>query len=643
MFAAVALSVSNLGSAQEDGTISGTVSDFDTGQPISGVRIGADLQQLGGGQQQIPGVLSDASGAYTITGLKTGMYKLEWSVPSGYSQWQSRQEFINLTSGKNYVHNIQLSKGRDLNGVVIDGLTGEPVSSARVGVGIMSNADADGRFTLHNVPHDANTVSAHKEGYWWGRTAITPETKTVEIKLYKAPVAQGFVRDASTGEPITQFSALFIHETSDPYAKERKLSQSEDGSFQVALTSKAKGFRIHFFAPGYADYVYALDIPEPGTVLSDVIILMDPAEGRSGSVLTMAGDPVADAILLRAPVPTVAEQRKLAALATSDAKGDFFIDVLGKSDRKLFVIAPGHPPKWVDIDPESDDLLEIVLENGESLTGRVTIDDKPAKGVQISAQITSSRISSHELGPISTDEHGVYAFASVPPGSLMITLEVPGNPRLTTLKHGVDIEAGTPAVVDFDLSTRTGIVEGYLQMSDGRPLEGSVMLDANAGILFPTKTGPDGSFRFEDIPAGPAVIFAQVSSLHSQKHKTSIEIVPDIVIEVNVVLPGSTNINLRATNIPAGKSVFGALMDSSKYGDWDYSDPEILVRVNSRSVNWSSLKNGTATLPATPKGEYILVMQAVGNRAIPNDTIIKLYDVTVSGEPEIDIVVDFAE
>gem|GEM_PF-1150526 len=162
----------------QGGAVAGRVSD-ERGNSISGVSV------------SIPGysaVTTDSNGRYTISGVASGTYTVTASK-TGYNNGTGQATVSgNATTTCNIVLTVQLGS---ISGTVTSTLGG-PVAGATVTVPCcVGTTDANGNYTLNNVPEGSYTVSVSAENYINGsvdNVAVTNGNNTV-CNISLVPIA----------------------------------------------------------------------------------------------------------------------------------------------------------------------------------------------------------------------------------------------------------------------------------------------------------------------------------------------------------------------------------------------------------------------------------------------------------------------
>lgn len=143
------------------GTITGMITDVETGLPIEGVSIVSNGET----------VISDASGIYVFEGFEKGDYTLEFSIDGYFPK-------ISPVTAGDFVDRIatldmQLEPKSVIEGKVTDSQTDQAIAGVTVTMGDkVTSTDADGKYAFKGLDEEGYTLLFSKEGYH-------DETKTV--------------------------------------------------------------------------------------------------------------------------------------------------------------------------------------------------------------------------------------------------------------------------------------------------------------------------------------------------------------------------------------------------------------------------------------------------------------------------------
>ena len=168
------------------GTITGTVTDDSTGNPIQGATVSDGTRSDS----------TDAGGNYTLTDVPVNSYTITASK-SGY--FSLSVDSVVVTENGTSILDFQLSEipiGA-ISGTVTDNITGIPIQGAMVSDGTRSEStDAVGNFILTDVPIDTYTVTATKSGYYPlsidNVTVTVNDTIIIDLQLIQESDLVGF-------------------------------------------------------------------------------------------------------------------------------------------------------------------------------------------------------------------------------------------------------------------------------------------------------------------------------------------------------------------------------------------------------------------------------------------------------------------
>src|SRR5207244_7688796 len=132
--------------------LSGTVTDGSTSKPIAGATVSAGTANT----------VTDAGGAYTISGLAPGTYTAT-ATASGYA---SQSASVTLAAGSTTTQNFALAPNPGtITGTVTDAGTAAPIAGATVAYsGGSTTTDGSGAYTLANVAEGSYSVTESARG-----------------------------------------------------------------------------------------------------------------------------------------------------------------------------------------------------------------------------------------------------------------------------------------------------------------------------------------------------------------------------------------------------------------------------------------------------------------------------------------------
>jgi len=214
------------GQGPEGGTLTGTVTDAETGEPIEGATVTLDCHGT------VRTVLTDANGTYTFTDVPLCFCLKNLSASKdGYVGVE-----MQVAVGEETVQDIALepvddgsdTEGGTLGGTVTDADTGSPIEGALVRLGYHETArttltGADGKYVFTDVQlcRCLKNLSVTKDGYVGqdipiGVSEVTVQDFVLEPveddPIHDGGVVTGVVRDSSTGNPIEGATVTIEHD-----------------------------------------------------------------------------------------------------------------------------------------------------------------------------------------------------------------------------------------------------------------------------------------------------------------------------------------------------------------------------------------------------------------------------------------------
>lgn len=162
------------------GTISGTVTDASTGNPIAGASVSTQPTTLL--------VTTDAQGNFSISNVTPGSYTVSASA-SGYLAGSAS---VTVTGGQTAAANLALQPEPTtgtISGTVTEEGTSMPIAGASVSTQpatTTATSDAQGNYTISDVDEGSYTVTASASGYMDDSTNVTVtagQTSTADLAL----------------------------------------------------------------------------------------------------------------------------------------------------------------------------------------------------------------------------------------------------------------------------------------------------------------------------------------------------------------------------------------------------------------------------------------------------------------------------
>lgn len=155
------------------GTITGVVTDAETGKPLANAEVVVGSQAL----------RSDRSGRFRAEKVAAGSLRISGKMPA-YEPGSVAAD-LQPDAERDVTLALQPIRIGDISGSVLDAKTGEPIAQARVTTGrLAAETDAAGRFSFESVSTGNSVVGARHPDYANGSvTADVPPAETVEVVI----------------------------------------------------------------------------------------------------------------------------------------------------------------------------------------------------------------------------------------------------------------------------------------------------------------------------------------------------------------------------------------------------------------------------------------------------------------------------
>ncbi|WP_270181050.1 MSCRAMM family protein [Alkalihalobacillus sp. CinArs1] len=609
------------------GTISGGVSDFQTGEVITGASV-LLRNSLG---ILIKYTTSDQFGKFLYRNIGPDSYTITCSAPN----YSTEITGVIVPPGETTGANVRLKTTvGDIRGQVVDE-NGDPISGDNIQLKLLGAnkellqallANSDGSFVIPSLSEGTYFVTATLAGYTANlvSTIITAgevSNVTVQLSPILATIA-GNVVDANTGAPITG-TAVFLSLTKSTGVFVSSIYPSENGVYLFDSVLPGS-YLLNVNAEGYGNEVITVTVPLEGVEM-DIALEQNPGAVTGFVTNQLSSEPLNNAVV------TVNNFGKtLESKVVTDSFGQFTFPNLSPGLYRAIVAAEGFSSQSAtfEILPDQTTSLSFIItpEPGD-LIGTVTDIETgdPIGGVNIQVRYLTP------TGPVYattlTDASGVYhtpglfagtytviAFAEVGYGSSSASVKVPANGSRT---------------LDFELEPFPAIAEGTIRdETTGEPVPNVFvrLLDIHGSSIQTVNSDMNGFYRFTNFTASQYLISA--ISPNYQRVQVSINplpgetVVSDIFFtpepggisgiildaetdsplvgaQVEVYSPGST--------VPVARRTAGASGDFSITGVFPGS-----FSINAYTINYSQeIKGITVEANETTTLEFRLVPDPV--------------------------------
>lgn len=477
---------------------------------------------------ELEGTETDDSGRYTLTDIMPGAIKIQAQGRDGTSKAMSPYP-VTLNQGEhlrglNLVYDLAGSvfgrimddQGKPIeNAEVWTWLTPEPLFPVERKKYFLASSDAAGRYEVTGIPDDRDVKIdiqvKHKNYRTKRRYGYFVDGTDLDFVLIRQPKVSGHVLDAVTREPIVEYRRYAWIE-STPF-KERggdffgaELRRYTNGEFSFPQIGYGT-IGIAVSAPGYHVTRLRLENVRPGEVVDNLEFLLERATPIQGIVLDPKRNPVENArITLGLPVNSNINDvdfKKMEGQMYTDSRGEFVIDEYPKDLSLLSAYRTGFAPSWFEI-ASYHSRVEIVLEEGGRIEGKVTYGNEPLKNDQswISFYVDGSPVLFAK-----TDDTGKYVITNVPLGPVTIRPSRSGEQTFQSIERDAWLDAGGSLRQDFHFETgNTSFLKGTVYL-DGEPVHragvrASLTMKNGDRTTYGTRVAKDGTYTLGPIPGG---------------------------------------------------------------------------------------------------------------------------------------------
>ena len=646
------------------GSISGTVTEDGTGDPLQDIYVCAD--GVDNGAYNCATTAND--GTYTISGLATGNYTVTFSdfdgihvdeffddVTDSDSATPVSVTAPNLTAGID----AGLATGGSISGTVTEDGSGDPLDAISVcAAGEDVNAysctgtAADGSYTVGGLPSGNYRVqftdysATHLDEYFddvvqydaatlVGVTA--PDTTAgINAGLSTGGSIAGTVTEEGSGDPLENIQVCASGVNTD-YSS--CADTAADGTYSIGPLPD-DSYRVDFqdfagtYLREYFDDAANYDSATPVVIAAAADATgIDAGLSRGGSISGTVtedgtGDPLEDISVCASEetgegygcTSTAADGTyAIGTLATGSYRvsfdddqdqylDEYFDDATYETATMVGVTAPDVAPN-----------IDAALTKGGSISGTVVgdVSGDPLEDIEVCAFDDAGGF----YRCSSTETDGTYVISGLPSGDFLVNIHDPGQVYLGEFYDDVtDYESATPVSVtapDLTPNINAGLAVGGViagtvtEDGSGDPLEYVQVCADNDDASLCAGTAPDGTYAITGLPTGDyTVAFYDYTAIHINEYFDDV-INADLATAVSVTAPNST------PNIDAGLAVGGVIsgeVTEEASGD-PLGDVEICAE-NGDGTDYqcSYTSNGTYEVTGLPTGSYTVSFDASDDR-----------------------------
>ncbi len=453
------------------------------GRPVSGASVHlASSEDRGPRRSKVE--RTDAEGEYTLDGVAAGTQNVEFRK-EGY---KTTTVNVSVTAGKETRADAELSRGRELQGRVVDAM-GRPVAnadvSARAAMGMpMQSTDSEGSFRLTGLDDKVYTISARKEGYVEATVEANPATMSnVTLTLDRGATLQGRV----IGVPAEEMPFVEVY----TFSRGSRSRATPDASGAFTLTGVPEGEVTVDAVKSRPTRTSARSKPVKVQGGVGPFVEIDFSSGYSVSGRVIGGADRANAVVFRLTQPTAGR----AVFSPILRDGTYSLRLEEPGEYRVGVQRFGNAAEadGGTVSVRGDMQYDIQL-RGATVRGRVVdaATGQPVTGAAVMMMTAGEhpRIAGHEV----SDSAGLFAIDFVADGRYTINAQKDGF----TPENRETVINGADAAVEIPLG-RGEIAEfRAIDAETQQPLDAYFAIRDGAGQLVHRASinrGPDGRMR----------------------------------------------------------------------------------------------------------------------------------------------------
>ncbi|MFI8687005.1 carboxypeptidase regulatory-like domain-containing protein [Rossellomorea sp. NPDC077527] len=641
-----ATSIVNFNLASDPGSISGIVTNAQTGTPITSVNVQVRIVDSSGAV--ISTVLTDENGQYVVNGLAPAVYTVVVSAPDFQTNAVTVQVSSNQTADGSIA--LQPDPGQ-ITGTVVDSIGSNPISGAVVSIVNSSGnlitsvlTDMDGVFMVEGLAPDNYTVNVMANDFQNGMVgALVSSGQTTPVSVVLNP-DPGFITGSVS--PIVPNTIVQLRDVNNVLIDSVVVNQ--DGTFSFNNLTPGT-YTVLASAPNYSTVQAGVSVLANQSSTVDLILVPNPGS-VSGIVTDNMGNPIGNAI-----VQIFDQNNILIGSGFTDSSGQYIVGNLPSGSFNVVVNSPGF----------GQVITGINLGVGQDLTG-VNVSLIPNPGI-INGQVTNlttgdpisgatvviiDGISQIQVASTTTSISGNYSVSGLAPGSYIVSAS---KLNFTTEQTGAIVISDSGTRADLALGENPGSISGNVEDTNGNPITGNgiqiSVFNENNVLVVSFLANSDGTYSIPSLAPGTYFVTAAapnyssstVSAMVQSNQTTAVTNVlaaNPVTLTVQVVIQntstpieGSTVTIRHANNIPIATGITDengyVTFSSLPTGTLNITADAVSFGTDTKTVigNPGDILFAELSLAPNPGQIQGFISNLANGEAIPN-AVIQLYDIT---------------
>lgn len=451
--------------------------------------------------------LTDAAGAYTISGLATGNYTVT-AARSGFRSSMSVNVAILLTALNGVANINDMEQNTSVISGVVRDAAGNGILNATVALsGALGSGNtatnSSGAFSLPNLAPGTYTVTASASGFASASQSVTlVNTSEIFIALVPNTVRVSGVVVNQNGLPIGFSNTLQMVSTLSVY----NASTNSAGAFEFPEVSSGQTYRIftEIFREGHRNDTVTVNIPSGATSAGSQTLVIRV------STSVVSGNAGTDGAAITVRNNTSGETRTI----NSSSDGTFRFEYLSSGSYTINVAKSGFAftPATQNFSLDGSNSQTVTF-TASANSGSVSVRANSNTGTPVEqVNITLVSQDASQVFSALTSTAGTVSFQNVPAATYTLRASLTGyssNPA----EKSVVVGSGTSASETFVLTRNTASIAGIIRGVSGPntialPNAQITIRNTSTGQLLSGTSDANGAYAIENIPAGASVVTA---------------------------------------------------------------------------------------------------------------------------------------
>ncbi|MGM7701591.1 carboxypeptidase regulatory-like domain-containing protein [Pseudalkalibacillus sp. Hm43] len=490
---------------QSTGGAAGNALDNVDGLPEENVNV-----RLLSGGTEVAVTQTDFYGDYNFTNIPPGTYTLEFTK----SNFSTATSNIQITEDNVTILNLYLVPlSGDLQGTVTAN-DATPINNADVfiannigGVVASTTTSPTGQYVIPNIQPGHYVITATANNFQSasiGEDIFPNQTTTTNFVLSPNPgTVQGTI--SGDGSPLSNANVEVIGATGIVVA-----STTTNGIGEYVINKLAPGsYRLRGSATSFQTRNIGFTVGSGETEEVNMNLLPNPGSLTGTITDEDTGDPLSEASLKITDAFGITN-----AHAITDINGQYAVDSLTPGNYVITIAADGRGAKNISayIEPDQTTELNVSLKKLTGvLTGTVRSDGLPVSGAKVDV------VSNHVvMAKTFANSDGTYTISGLSPGRYTVIFTADGY---STTSLGAIIENNETTLLNANIKTIFGTINGLVTKENGDPLPGAVILVNNSDsdvLVARILTNSNGGYNVNDLNPGSYSVTASFTNYQTQ-------------------------------------------------------------------------------------------------------------------------------